>query len=295
MKKYMFIPALLFLGVLIWVEQLFLGADSQSGLASGHMKYISVEFWQVGCATGFVLLASVMSVYYKLKLEQDLLVGAARSFVQLIAVGYLLKIVFGLNAAWPVMLMYLGTTVFATQIISGRVKDRGIAYTLPVFVSMFLTSFLVTTIVSGAIIQARPWWEPQYFIPVGGMLAGNTMNSLSVCLDRYFSDLRLRRAEVEMRLCLGATSWEAGQDVFRAAMRAGMIPAINSMMGVGLVSLPGMMTGQIIAGADPSDAVRYQVIISMMLTASTSLAAFFVLNLVRRRCFGRADNLLLPR
>ena len=123
------------------------------------------------------------------------------------------------------------------------------------------------------------------------MLAGNAMNTIALALDRFFADLRLKRDEVELRLLIGATPAEACADVFKDALRAGMIPAINSLMGVGLVSLPGMMTGQILAGAAPQEAVRYQVVVMLMLVATTALVSFLALLQIRRRCFGQAMQL----
>ena len=255
--------------------------------------YIDIDLVQLGIASGFVLLGGVLSLVQRLGLGRDLAVGTVRTFVQLIAMGYLLEIIFGLEAALPVVGLYVVQTWFAARIVRGRVKERSVDFFAPTLMAVQGSFFLVTFCVTAFIIGAQPWWKPQYFIPIGGMVAGNSMNALSLALDRLFSDLRNRRAEVEMRLGLGADPREATEDIFRSALRTGMMPSINSMMGVGLVSLPGMMTGQILAGAAPGAAVRYQIVVMLMLVASTALAAFIVLHLVRGRCFGRAQELLL--
>ena len=109
---------------------------------------------------------------------------------------------------------------------------------------MHLIAFLIT----GVVIGVKPWWKPQYFIPLAGMLIGNSMNAVAISLDRLLGELKKRRQEVEMMLCLGADYREASKDMVGNAMRAGMIPAINSMMAAGVVFIPGMMTGQILAG-----------------------------------------------
>ncbi|MDO9632395.1 MAG: ABC transporter permease, partial [Humidesulfovibrio sp.] len=108
-----------------------------------------------------------------------------------------------------------------------------------------------------------------------------------------FSDLRARAAVVEMRLCLGADAAEASADVLRTAVRAGMIPSINSMMAVGLVSIPGMMTGQILGGSDPSQAIRYQIVVMLMIVGATALGSTLLTLIIRRRCFGPGDRPLL--
>lgn len=242
---------------------------------------------------GFILLAGVSSFVNRLGLERDLLVGTLRTFAQLFLMGYVLKFIFEVHISWLVLLMFTGMVAAAVHIIRGRVKERSVPFVIPTFISMIITYTLVSMVVTGVIVGARPWWTPQYFIPLAGMIVGNSMTAISICLDRLFSDLKARRTEVEMRLALGADYREASQDILRAAIKAGMIPSINSLMAVGLVSLPGMMTGQILSGTDPLTAIRYQIIVMLMLVASTSLGALIVTNLVRRRCFSAAQRLIV--
>jgi putative ABC transport system permease protein len=126
------------------------------------------------------------------------------------------------------------------------------------------------------------------------MIIGNSMNAIAISLDRLFSDLLRRRSEVELLICLGATGKEASVDMYRDAIKAGMIPSINAMMGVGVVFIPGMMTGQILAGSDPLVAVKYQIVVMLMLVASTALGSLLDVSLVRKRCFA-ADHRLIIR
>ncbi|WP_415713924.1 ABC transporter permease [Maridesulfovibrio sp.] len=255
-------------------------------------EFISISWVQLLISLSLVSVSGVLSIYYKLKLEKDLAIGVLRAFVQLLTMGYLLKILFGLNSAVLVLALYLGMTLFSVNIIHGRVKEKRISYLMPTGLAVMFSYSLVTILVTKVVIGAQPWWDPQYFIPIGGMIAGNSMNSLALSLERFFSELKNRRNEVEMMLCHGADYKEATVDIFRGALRAGMIPAVNSLMGVGLVFLPGMMTGQILAGADPEEAVRYQIVVMFMLVASTALSSILVLLLVRKRCFSPAMTLL---
>lgn len=248
---------------------------------------------QLALCLGFVCLAGATSFYHKLGLERDLLVGTIRTFAQLFLMGYILKFVFEVNLSWLVLLIYSGMVAAAAHIVKGRVKERTVPFIKPMYVTMLLSYTLVTVVVTSVIVGAKPWWTPQYFIPMGGMIIGNSMNAITIALDRLFSDLRNRRAEVEMKLALGADYREASQDILRGAVKAGMIPSINSMMAVGLVSLPGMMTGQILAGAEPLLAIRYQIIVMLMVVASTSLGSLLITGLVRRKCFSKAQRLLL--
>ena len=125
------------------------------------------------------------------------------------------------------------------------------------------------------------------------MLIGNSMNAVAISLDRLLGDLKERRQEVEMMLCLGADYHEASKEMVKNAMGAGMIPAINSMMAVGVVFIPGMMTGQILAGADPLVAIRYQIVVMVMIVGATAMLSFLGVRIVCRLCFGSAQQLLL--
>jgi putative ABC transport system permease protein len=241
----------------------------------------------------FIFAAGGISLYHALKLERELLLGAARTFVQLFLLGYILKAIFALENAWLVLAVFGFMILFASWTIRGRVKERQVSFFWPVFISMMFSYFLVSIMVTAVVIGAKPWWKPHYFIPLGGMVVGNSMNAIAIALDRLLGELRKRRQEVEMMLCLGADYKEASQDVVKNAMRAGMIPSINSMMAVGVVFIPGMMTGQILAGADPVLAIRYQIVVMVMLVGSTAIGTLLIILLVRRRCFGPAQQLLL--
>lgn len=250
---------------------------------------------QLGLTLIFVLVAGGISLAYNLGLHKSLAIGTVRTFAQLFLMGYALKYIFALQMGLPVVAVFAAMVAAAAHIVHGRVPERDVAFGLPVFGAMVATYMLVATTVTGLILGADPWWEPRYFLPIGGMVAGNSMNALSISLERLFSSLRARRAEVEMKLSLGANYREASNDIMREAIRAGMIPSINSLMGVGLVSIPGMMTGQIIAGADPALACRYQIVVMLMIAAATALSSFMVITIVRRMCFGDDYRLLLHK
>ena len=125
------------------------------------------------------------------------------------------------------------------------------------------------------------------------MIAGNSMNAITLALERLFADLRNGRTRVELALSLGATYQEATAEMVRQAIRTGMIPSINALMTVGLVSLPGMMSGQILAGSDPIVAIEYQIVVMLMLVASTAISSSIVVHVVRRTCFTGSSQLIL--
>lgn len=254
---------------------------------------LEISPWNLALTLLFVLVAQISSLLYKLKLERDLAIGTVRTFVQLLLMGYVLKFIFQVQIAWLTLTVYAVMITAAAQIIKGRVGEKSVPYLLPMYFSMMISYFLVSYMVTGVIISASPWWLPQYFLPLGGMIIGNSMNALALALERLFADLRGGREQVEMKLSLGANYREASEDVVRRAIKAGMIPSINSLMGVGIVFIPGMMTGQIVAGADPLAAVRYQIVVMLMLVASTTISTLMVVLLTRRRCFGEAQQLIL--
>ena len=132
-----------------------------------------------------------------------------------------------------------------------------------------LTLFIVVYV----IIQVEPWYSPQYVIPIMGMILGNSMNGVALAIDRLTSEIREKREIIETRLSLGATSREAVSDIISSAVRAAMIPTINSLMTVGIVSLPGMMTGQILSGTSPIIAVKYQILVMYMIAASVMISS----------------------
>jgi len=239
----------------------------------------------------FVAIAGGASLVMGLRLERDLLWGTVRTFAQLFLVGYVLDAVFAIDTPLLVVLVFIFMVFWAAHAVRGRVRGTGVSVFLPTFLSMVLSYLVVTMLVTAVVVQVEPWWAPQYFIPLGGMIAGNSMNAISVCLERLLTGLRERREAIELALSLGASYREATSDLLADAVRAGMIPSINALMTVGLVSLPGMMTGQILAGAQPTSAVKYQIVVMLMLVASTAIGAVVVAFFVRRRCFTRAHQL----
>ncbi|MBU1168331.1 MAG: iron export ABC transporter permease subunit FetB [Proteobacteria bacterium] len=254
---------------------------------------IDIGPYQLAICLIFVVISGIASIVYSLKLEKDLLIGTVRTFVQLFILGYVLKFVFAMSNMFLVIGVFAFMIFFAAWTIYGRVKDKQIHFFFPVFVSMLLSFFLVAFLVTAVVVNVKPWWEPRYFIPLGGMVIGNSMNAIAIAIERLIGDLKSKRGEIEMKLCLGADSREASKLLLQKAMQAGMIPSINSMMAVGMVFIPGMMTGQILSGSDPLIAIKYQIVVMIMLTGSTALGTLITVLLVRNRCFNKAEQLVL--
>jgi putative ABC transport system permease protein len=257
---------------------------------------INISLTQLFLALLFIIVAQVTSFIYRLGLNRDIIIGTLRTVSQLFLMGYALTFIFKAENLWLTLCIFLVMVGSAIFIVKGRVKEKEVPYMLPTFLTMVSSYFLTALFVSKAIVGVTPWWEPRYFIPTAGMVIGNSMSALAICIERLFSQMRQQRDVIEMKLCLGANYREASGEIFRNAVSAGMIPSINAMMGVGLVFLPGMMSGQILAGTDPMIAIRYQIVVMFMLVGSTAMSAIIVMLIIRRRCFGRGEELLLtPR
>jgi putative ABC transport system permease protein len=251
----------------------------------------TLTWWDVALGGGLVLVAGVISVALRLDLERRLALAAARTVIQLMLVGYVLRWVFRLDTAWAVFGV-VGIMLLAASRAAVARSSRDYPGAMPgAFATLVAAGMATVFVVTWAIIGNRPWWSPQYLIPILGMILGNGLNGISLCLDHLLETLAERRGLIEADLAHGATRWEAAREPLSDAVRRGMIPIINSMMVVGIVSLPGMMTGQILAGADPLQAVKYQVVVMFMIAAATSLGCIGIAVLTYLRLFNARHQL----
>lgn len=256
---------------------------------------LPVALWQVALAAALMLISVLLSAWLKLGLGREILISGVRMTVQLLLVGLILGGVFQLNTPLPILGIGLIMTLLAAQAASARPKQRYAGLFLDSFVAVFGSSFVLTGLALSGILRVQPWFEAQYAIPILGMVLGNTLTGVALSLDRFTSDLSARRGEVDARLSLGATRWEAAHDLIKTALRTGMMPTLNSMAVMGIVSLPGMMTGQILAGESPQNAVRYQIIIMFVLAASAALGSLCAVLLAYRALFDSHDRLRAER
>jgi len=257
--------------------------------------YVRLEFWQLGLAASLILLNAAVSLALGLGLSKRLLVAALRTVVQLLLVGLVLEWIFSVGRWQVVLLMVLVMTLIAGTAAVRRTDRRYRGVWLDSLVSMWASSWLIAAVALVGIVRPEPWHLPQYAIPLAGMILGNTLNGISLGLDRFGDELDGKRDQVETLLALGATRWEAARGPLRQAVRTGMVPTINSMMVVGLVSLPGMMTGQLLAGANPIQAVMYQIVIMFLIAAGTALGTVSVVLLGYRRLFNADHQFLAGR
>ena len=185
----------------------------------------------------------------------------------------MLKTLFGLVSPWLTALAALVMVLFAGREVMGRQERRltgwwsyGLGTTCILFAGAVVTVFALTTQV-----QPEPWYHPRYAIPLLGMILGNTMTGIALALNALFTQVARERPAIEAMLSLGATRHEALRPLVRQSMRTGLIPIVNAMSAAGLVSLPGMMTGQILAGVEPFEAIKYQILIMFLIGGGTGI------------------------
>lgn len=255
---------------------------------------IAIGWPQLLLATGFVLLVGVLSIRLSLDLERDLAVATLRTYVQLALLGFVLRWVFGVDSVWLVLGIVALMVLMAAWTILRRSPDapRGLFGTTTA--AMTLTGFTVTFAVTGLVVQVDPWYDARYVITIAGMVLGNSMTGIALALERVFADLDARSDDVLALVALGATPWEAAHESVRTALRAGLIPTINSMAAVGIVFIPGMMAGQILAGADPVMATAYQIVVMLMVSAATAIGSVTAVLLSYRRRFS-PDGVFLEK
>jgi putative ABC transport system permease protein len=247
-------------------------------------------------ALTLALMAAVigLSAHQGFGLERTLLWATFRCAIQLLAVGYILKWVFDIDRWWLVLAIVAVMAVIAGHTAAGRLELRLPRKNVILAGSIILSTALTLGFGLGLVIRPPTWWEPQYFIPLAGMMMGNAMNTAALGAERLASSLRTSRNEVETLLALGLPPGQACHRLRREAFRAGLMPTINVMLVVGVVQLPGIMTGQMLSGVSPLLASKYQIFIMFTLAFCTTSAGWLACEAVWRRHFNRAWQLVDP-
>jgi len=239
-------------------------------------------------ASSLILITLIFSYWQKLKLGKEVVISVVRAVVQLAAVGYVLEYIFGLDNPVFTTLLLLFMIFNAAHNASrrGRVIKNG-----------FIISFL--SITCGAVItlaililSGTIRYEPYQVIPVSGMIIGNAMVALGLCYKQLAADFKEKREEVETKLALGADILLSSSEIIRGAIKTGMLPTIDSAKTLGIVALPGMMTGLILAGTPPMEAIKYQIMVTFMLLSTTSISSFAACYLSYRGFFNDRKQLI---
>jgi len=253
---------------------------------------LTLGWLDLALASALVVVAMGISAWQRLGLARGFAIGAVRATVQLVAVGYVLSFLISTQRWYLVLLTLFVMLVAATITATDRQRDGRRRLFVISGTALLIGACLTLAYVDAVVLRLHPWYNPQYLIPLFGMIIGNSMNGAALAAERLNGEMGLRRGEVEAYLALGASPTRASAEPVRRALVASMTPTLNMLMVVGLVSLPGMMTGYIIAGSSPLTAVRYQIIVVFMLAGAVAVTSVSVALWYRRTFFTAAEQLV---
>lgn len=242
-------------------------------------------------SSSLVLVTLFFSYWQKLKLEKEIIIGVIRAVVQLVMVGYILGYVFGLKS--PIFTTLLLLFMIFNASLNAAKRGKAIKNGLIIsFLSITVGTVVTLTIL---ILSKTIQYEPYQVIPVSGMIIGNSMVALGLCYKQITSNFKNKQEEVETKLSLGADILPSSIEIIRDSIKTGMLPTIDSAKTLGIVSLPGMMTGLILAGTPPMEAIKYQIMVTFMLLSTTSISSFIACYLCYRGFFNSRKQLILTK
>ncbi|MGH8496982.1 MAG: ABC transporter permease [Gammaproteobacteria bacterium] len=261
------------------------------------MSVIPLSASDLALAAVLVLVLAAVTTRMQLRLGRPILISAARTAIQLLLLGLILRTLFAhAQWHWVALMSSIMLLVASHEVVARQDRTAGGLWSFGAgSVSMFASSFVLTVFALWTVIGAEPWYAPRYAIPLLGMLLGNTMTGIALSMNNMTQSAWQQRRVIEQRLLLGETRVQALEDIRRQSARTGMIPTINAMAAAGVVSVPGMMTGQLFAGSAPFDAVKYQILIMFLIAASTGAGVIAAQYLLTRRLFDERDRLRLER
>lgn len=253
---------------------------------------IRLDLVDLGLAVGLMAIAIGLSAWEKLGLELNLATVTGRTILQLLVLGYVLDFIFALDNPWAVLVI-LAIILTITAIVARNRISQKIPYVLPlVWGSIFVSTALTVLYTNFLIIQPNRWYEPRYIIPLAGIILGNAMNAAAIAGERLVNTMNSQPIEIETHLSLGATPQQAVSQYRKEAIRAAFLPTLNQMMLIGMVAIPGITTGQLLAGIRPLDAVSYEILIVFMVAIANLLTTILVTKGLFRQFFNSADQLV---
>ncbi|PRR78312.1 hypothetical protein CLLI_17390 [Clostridium liquoris] len=239
-------------------------------------------------ASSLIFISLFFSYYQKLNLEKETIIGVIRAIVQLTIVGYLLNFIFGLKNPFFTTLLLLFMTINASFNASKRgkgIKNGFLISFIAIAIGAFITLFIL--VASDAIK-----YEAYQIVPIGGMIISNAMVAIGLCYKQLLDNFKNKREEVETKLALGADILPSSIEIIRDSIKTGMLPTIDSMKTLGIVALPGMMTGLILAGTSPIEAIKFQILVTFMMLSTTSIASFLACYLAYKGFFNERKQLI---
>jgi putative ABC transport system permease protein len=251
---------------------------------------IDVSLGQVAAALALVAVAVAVSFWQRAGLEEEIGIAVVRSFIQLTAIGFVITFIFDEDELVFVI------ALIAVMVGFGALTARQRARRVPdAFWPLLVALGVAATGTLGLVVALGVFEpEPRFLVPVGGMVVGNSMTASAVALNRLGDEVHDSAREIEATLALGATSTQAAAPIVRRSLRSGMIALVDSTKTTGLIFFPGTMVGMLLAGAEPEDAVRLQLILLYTLLGSVALAGLISITLAYRNFFTPAHQLREP-
>ncbi len=261
------------------------------------MSAIVLQPGDLVVAAVLLVVDGALSIVLGLGLHRAVVVATARMVLQLLLIGVVLRTVFQSESALATLGILTAMTLVAIREGAARPRHRLARFGnyavagLAVGASTVLAALLALT----TALRPEPWWNPRYAIPVTGIVLGSAFGTASLTLDGVLGGAAAARAGIEAQLTLGQSFAAATRPLVADAIRRGLMPVLNQMAAAGLVTLPGTMTGQILAGSDPIEAVKYQILLMLLLAGASALAAIITARMAARRLTDDRQRLRLDR
>lgn len=261
------------------------------------MKPIILTEGDLALGAALVLLCAFASLILSLRVHRILVLAASRMVIQLLLVGFALRVIFEISNPWVTLLAALLMAGAASYEAGARQDHRLPAashYAAGGIATMFAT-LIITLLALTTALRPQPWYDAREALPLTGILLGNVMNAVSLALNSFFNTVYRERAGIEARLALGDNRYLALHGISAQAIRMALIPTINVMSAAGLVTMPGIMTGQLLAGMDPVDAAKYQILLMFLIVGGNCLGAYAAVHFAIHRLIDPRERLRLDR
>ncbi|OUL34189.1 iron export ABC transporter permease subunit FetB [Nostoc sp. T09] len=255
-------------------------------------ELIKLDLADLAIAVGLMAIAVGLSAWEKLGLELNFVFATGRTILQLLVLGYVLDFIFAVDNVWAVLAILAIMLTITAIVARNRISQKLPHVLLWVWGSIFISTAITVFYSIFLIVQPERWYEPRYMIPLAGVVLGNAMNAAAIAGERLVNTINTSHSEIETHLSLGATPQQAITQYRREAIRAGLIPTLNQMMLIGMVALPGITTGQLLAGVKPPDAVSYEILLLFMVAFANLLTTMLVTRGLCRQFFSSAAQLV---
>ena len=257
------------------------------------MDIIDISYFQLSITFIFIIILVLISAIRKIGKQKLIIIASIRMTLQLVVAGYLLTLVFE-NPSWYIttstvilMLFFAVFNIFKRSINPIGKKLKVIVAFSIIIGSLFTVSFFIIVV-----IRVTPWFTPQYYIPISGMIIGNSMTGILLGLNKMSSEFLEKKDIIENSLMLGATAKQATKEIVNKSIETSLLPTLNSMLGMGIISLPGMMTGQILSGTLPTVAIKYQIGIMLAILGAITITVIIFVMLGYKTYFNKREQLI---